>query len=130
MAATTLFKKLYQNGKNIIKSGALDNIERKSKIKIESSIAETKALAYDAIEAQTQMLCDIEKFDHVAFAKSRKELANHKTNLEYLAELMLKLFGDKIDVSIDGDVWDVAELANKNQNQNQSQNNQQPTKEE
>ncbi len=121
MSATTLFKKLYQNGKNLIKSWALDNIERKAKIKIESSIAETKALAYDAIEAQTQMLCDIEKFDHVAFAKSRKELANHKTNLEYLWELMLKLFAEKVDVSIDGDVWDVAEAVKK-QGQNQNNN--------
>lgn len=104
-AVTTLFKKLYQNGKNIIKSWALDNVQRRAMIKIEGSITESKRDAYDLIEKQKEMLCDIANFDHIEFAKSMKTFESTMANLVILQEMMTNLFWVSPDIDIDGDVW-------------------------
>jgi len=104
---TTLFKKLYQNGKQIIKNWSLANIERMSMIKLQSSIAATKNEVYDLIEKQKQMLCDIEKFDHVEFAKLTKQLMSKQQDLEILNGISEKLFGVSDDIYIE---WNVREI--------------------
>ena len=91
----TLFKKLYQQGKQISKSGVFETLARKSKIKTESSIVETVTQILDIQQKQKLMLCDIENFNHIEFGKLWKELLDLKQSLVVLEEILLKLFWEK-----------------------------------
>lgn len=103
-----LFKKLYQQGKNISKSGVYENLARKSKIKIEASIVETVTKILDLQIKQKQMLCDIENFNHVDFWRIGKELLDLEQSLDVLEEVLFKLFGVESDNTF-WDVWDMVE---------------------
>lgn len=99
-----LFKKLYQQGKQISKSGVFETLARKSKIKLESSIVGTVDTILDLQLKQKQMLCDIENFDHIEFWKIWKELIDLRQSLTVLEEILFKLFGEK-QANTFGDVW-------------------------
>lgn len=113
----TLFKKLYNNWKNIIKSWMLENAERRAIIKIEGSVTEAKNDVYDIIEKQKEMLCNITDFNHVEFANLMKKLESNMKNLEYLGTLWMKLFWVNINTDVEWDVWSFIEEAQTQQNQ-------------